>query len=72
MYQDLEDLIDAVQKKGKTKVDRFDTSVFSGEYVTGDVTADYLEQLEAERNDDAKQERDATIFNNVIDLHNQA
>ncbi len=72
LYQDLEDLIDAVQKKGKTKVDRFDTSVFSGEYVTGDVTADYLEQLEAERNDDAKQERDATIFNNVIDLHNQA
>jgi amidophosphoribosyltransferase len=38
IYQDLEDLIDAVGKKGKTAVQRFDTSVFNGEYVTGDVT----------------------------------
>ena len=72
VYQDLEDLIDAVLKKGKTKVDRFDTSVFSGEYVTGDVTNDYLNHLEAERNDGAKQQRDATSGNNVIDLHNDA
>ncbi len=72
IYQDLEDLIDAVQKKGKTKVDRFDTSVFSGDYVTGDVTEDYLAQLEAERNDGAKQQRDSELGNNVIDLHNQA
>jgi glutamine phosphoribosylpyrophosphate amidotransferase len=35
---ELGDLIDAVQKKGKSHVDRFDTSVFDGLYVTGDVT----------------------------------
>jgi amidophosphoribosyltransferase len=72
IYQDLEDLIDAVQKKGKTKLDRFDTSVFSGEYVTGDVTVDYLHQLEVERNDDAKRLRESDKGANVIDLHNQA
>ena len=72
IYQDLEDLIEAVQKKGKTKVDRFDTSVFSGDYVTGDVTETYLAQLEVERSDGAKQEREAEARNNVIGLHNQA
>jgi amidophosphoribosyltransferase len=72
LYQDLEDLIDAVQKKGKTKVDRFDTSVFSGEYVTGDVTPAYLDQLEAERNDMAKQSHESELGNNLIDLYSQA
>ncbi len=71
IYQDLEDLIDAVQKKTRSKALHFDTSVFSGEYVTGDVDAAYLENLEANRNDQAKQERDNNK-GNVIDLHNQA
>jgi amidophosphoribosyltransferase len=72
IYQDLDDLIDAVQKKGKSHVDRFDTSVFSGDYVTGDVHADYLGQLEDQRNDDAKQQRDRVSGHNVIGLHNDA
>jgi len=71
IYQDLDDLIDAVQKKGKTSVDRFDTSVFNGEYVTGDVTLEYLDALEAARNDDAKAERDAAKANEIIGVHNQ-
>lgn len=71
-YQDLQDLIQAVQKKGKTHVDRFDTSVFNGEYVTGDITPEYLADLEAQRNDSAKKERDTAKATNVIDLHNQA
>jgi amidophosphoribosyltransferase len=68
VYQDLGDLIDAVQKKGKSHVDRFDTSVFDGVYVTNDVTAAYLDALERERNDGAKQQsrRDET----VLELHN--
>jgi amidophosphoribosyltransferase len=72
VYQDLKDLIDAVQKKGKTHVDRFDTSVFNGEYVTGDVTEQYLADLEAARNDTAKSERDAGKGINVVGLHNHA
>ncbi len=70
VYQDLEDLIDAVQKKGKTHVDRFDTSVFNGEYVTGDVTSEYLQALEAKRNNGALS-IDDNNYNNVVGLHNK-
>ncbi len=71
IFQDLDALIDAVQKKGKSHVDRFDASVFNGEYVTGDVTADYLRQLEAHRNDSAKEER-SSHSETVIELYNSA
>lgn len=70
IYQDLDDLINAVQKKGMFKVDRFDTSVFNGEYVTGDVSREYLQTLENDRNDHAKAVRDTKT--EVIDLHNGA
>jgi len=69
LYQDLADLIDAVQKKGKSYVDRFDSSVFNGEYVTGDVTETYLHQLEEHRNDTAK-EFQSGFAESVIDLYN--
>ncbi|MCP3871511.1 MAG: amidophosphoribosyltransferase [Gammaproteobacteria bacterium] len=69
IFQDLDDLIDAVRKKGKSEVERFDTSVFSGHYVTGDVSNQYLEQLELLRNDTAKQGREM-VANDVIGLHN--
>ena len=69
VYQDLEDLIAAVGKKGKTAVTRFDTSVFDGKYVTGDITPEYLQRLEEKRNDAAKTERDCQSAT-VIGLHN--
>ena len=69
IFQDLDDLIQAVQKKGKSDVDRFDCSVFDGDYETGDVTPDYLHQLEALRNDDAKENR-SRHSETVIELHN--
>jgi amidophosphoribosyltransferase len=68
VFQDLTDLIDAVQR-GNQEIESFDTSVFSGEYVTRDVTATYLEQLELLRSDAAKEDRD-TRDNAVIDMHN--
>jgi len=70
IYQDLDDLIKAVMKKGKSKVERFDTSVFNGEYVTGDVSHQYLEQLELLRSDNAKQAREEEATNAAIDLYN--
>ena len=70
IYQDLEDLIDAVGKKGKTAVNRFDTSVFNGEYVTGDITPEYLDRLEADRCDEAKAQRDSARPATAIGLHN--
>ncbi len=57
IYQDLDSLIRAV-RKGNPKIRQFDTSVFDGKYVTGDVSPDYLAQLEENRNDAAKQQRD--------------
>lgn len=69
IYQELGDLIDAVQKKGKSHVDRFDTSVFDGVYVTGDVTPEYLRTLEANRNDIAKSAYNP-FSEGVIELYN--
>jgi len=37
------------------KLERFDCSVFTGEYVTQDISADYLNQLELFRSDAAKE-----------------
>jgi amidophosphoribosyltransferase len=71
IYQDLEDLIDAVRKKGKSPVQRFDTSVFDGKYVTGGVSDSYLQQLELIRGDEAKTEHDE-VSDTVIELHNTA
>jgi amidophosphoribosyltransferase len=71
IFQDLEDLIDAVQKRGKSDVDRFDTSVFDSDYVTGDVTETYLHHLEEMRNDATRwtgERRSET----VIELYNNA
>ena len=53
IYQDLEDLIAACQHDD-ARIKEFDTSCFSGEYVTGDVTPEYLERLQLERSDAAK------------------
>ena len=69
IFQDLEDLIDAVQKQGKSDVDRFDTSVFDSDYVTGDVTEAYLQHREVMRNDAAKEAR-RNLGESIIELHN--
>ncbi len=54
IYQDLHGLIRSV-RHDNSAIDEFDTSCFSGEYVTGDVTDEYLDELEKRRNDSAKQ-----------------
>ena len=53
-YQTVDDLIDAV-RKGNPRLRAFDTSCFTGDYVTGGVTTDYLEQIALARNDAAKE-----------------
>jgi amidophosphoribosyltransferase len=57
IYQDLDDLIEAVRGMKEGPLD-FDTSCFSGEYVTG-LEADYLEGLQRQRSDGAKLQRRA-------------
>jgi amidophosphoribosyltransferase len=53
VYQDLHDLV-AACRHDDAQVTEFDTSCFSGEYVTGDVTPEYLARLQSERSDEAK------------------
>ncbi len=69
IYQDLDALVEAV-KKGNPKVSRFEDSVFSGHYVTQDVSEDYLSQLELFRSDAAKAARGNVGDSKFIDLHN--
>jgi len=70
IFQDLQDLIAAVQQ-GNSRIRRFDTSCFNGDYVTGDVTEEYLTQLESDRSDGAKARRSAKRAS-PIDMHNSA
>jgi len=53
IYQDLEDLIQAVGV-GNKDIKVFDTSCFSGIYTTGDITPEYLKTIDTARNDDAQ------------------
>ena len=53
LYQTLDDLIESVRFED-SEVKDFDTSCFSGDYVTNDVTQAYLQKIELKRNDAAK------------------
>ncbi len=66
-YQSLEDLVEATTIGPKPPT-RFDTSCFSGDYVTGDIDDAYLERLFNSRNDAAK--HGSSEDDEVIDMHN--
>jgi amidophosphoribosyltransferase len=55
IYQELPDLIEAC-REGNEKIQQFDTSCFSGEYITG-VQEGYLERLQVQRSDKARRKR---------------
>jgi amidophosphoribosyltransferase len=72
VYQDLDDLITACTNK-ESKGREFDTSCFTGEYCTGDVSEEYLEMLELQRNDAAKNNSEDEEPEEIdsIDIHNE-
>ena len=59
-YQDLEALIRSVSHDN-SDITGFDTSCFSGEYITNDVSEEYLKKIESIRNDQAKQKKEADM-----------
>ncbi|MEQ1528102.1 MAG: amidophosphoribosyltransferase [Methylococcales bacterium] len=67
IYQDLQDLIDAV-RRGNPGISHFDTSCFSNQYVTGDIDDAYLEHIEELRNDHAQVQRNSESF--IIEMQN--
>jgi len=73
VYQELEDLVEAAHD-GNTDIQRFECSVFDGNYVTGDIDDVYLERLSLHRSDRMKQRRDVelNVDQTVIELHNHA
>ena len=71
IFQDLDELV-RCSHEGNPQIDEFDCSVFSGEYVSGDVDKNYLDRLESLRNDEAQRERRAAqqAAGAVVGLHN--
>ena len=64
IYQNLEDLIWSV-KQGNPEINVFDCSCFDGNYLTNDIDKPYLDNLEAERSDEAKE---SNISNETSEL----
>lgn len=69
IYQDLEDLIESVQA-GNAGIQTFEDSVFTGNYLTGDVDDVYLRSLDIARNDEAKASRMKAEQSASMELHN--
>ena len=68
IYQEVDDLVEAA-RAGNPAINRFEMSVFTGKYVTGDVSEDYLANLSSQRSDSAKQIR--SLMDDVLnDLSN--
>jgi amidophosphoribosyltransferase len=70
LFQDMQDLVEAV-KKGSAKIAGFDDSVFTGNYITGDIDENYLDVLQSARSDAAKKQR-RDHNDAVIDMYNSA
>ncbi|RJS95033.1 amidophosphoribosyltransferase [Salinisphaera sp. Q1T1-3] len=70
IYQDMEDLKRAVSL-GNEQIVEFEDSVFTGRYVTPEVSAEYLEHLETNRSDAMKEGR-RRKDNAVLEIHNDA
>ena len=60
IYQELSDLIEAVQE-GNPDILHFDTSCFDGQYVTGDVTPGFLQALANVRGDATRTQQSSEL-----------
>ena len=61
IYQTLEDLIETV-RFGNPEINEFETSIFTGEYITP-LVENYLEELEISRKDELKMQREKSKSN---------
>ena len=64
LYQRLDDLIESVLTTN-SDVKSFETSIFNGEYITGDVSPEYLSRIRREREDASREPEGAAL----IELH---
>lgn len=68
IFQDLQDLFKSVQLENPA-IHNFDASVFTGEYITGDIDKCYLDAIAATRNDKAKAKQAKQATN--LEIHNE-
>ena len=67
IYQDLEALVEDCRSVNPA-IENFEASCFSGEYVTGDVTPEYLASIDAQRNDGELARREASASQMDLNL----
>ena len=65
IYQNLDDLIDAITT-GNSDLKKFDCSVFTGEYITGE-SKNYFTELETKRNDAKKNRNEERVAIDMSD-----
>ena len=53
VYQKLDKLIESV-REGNSDIENFEASIFNGNYITGDISEDYLKELDLARRDESK------------------
>ena len=75
VYQDLQDVYDAINSAAKSeenKIERFEDSIFTGDYITGGIDDLYFKRLEELRSDTAKQKKRVVngddLFSNTEEL----
>jgi amidophosphoribosyltransferase len=68
IFQDISDLVEAVSELNP-EINRFETSVFDGNYITGDIDQSYLERIDSLRNEGAKNAGIQTELSN-LEMHN--
>lgn len=66
IYQDLDDLL-ASATEGNPQITNFEASVFDGNYITGDIDQNYLDRLQAKRNDQNKEKKEKRFYDKTID-----
>lgn len=74
VYQDLDDLVHCVSDVNPD-IEGWESSVFDGQYITGDIDQKYLDNLESQRSDARKiaynrKDHDEHEDTGIIDLHN--
>lgn len=70
IFQDLSALYEAASNENPA-LQQFEDSVFTGNYITGDVTPAYLEKLADQRGDPSKKQEKSCSDAQVAEMHNQ-
>lgn len=69
VFQDLAALYKAAQE-GNPSIVRFEDSVFTGDYITGGVSSNYLEVLEQRRGDKKKKQSLSSARAQIVEIYN--